>query len=77
MTAAAPSPVIREAPPSEDFERLEAFRAAVDALLPGRYSWMQHASLHCTLRSLDAPSLADLGYAYVAGESGGKAEAAA
>ena len=25
---AAPSPVIREAPPSEDFERLEAFRAA-------------------------------------------------
>ena len=26
--AAAPSPVIREAPPSEDFERLEAFRAA-------------------------------------------------
>ena len=28
------------------------FRSAVDALLPGRYAWLDDASLHCTVRAL-------------------------
>jgi hypothetical protein len=33
---------------------LDAFRAGVDELLPGRYVWLEPRSLHCTVRSLDA-----------------------
>ena len=32
---------------------LASFRQAVDAALPGRYTWLESASLHCTLRALD------------------------
>jgi hypothetical protein len=32
---------------------LREFRAAVDAALPGVYSWFDEGSLHCTVRSLD------------------------
>ena len=32
---------------------LSEFRAAVDEEFPGRYAWLDQASLHCTLRSLD------------------------
>ena len=39
--------------------RLARFRHAVDEALPGRYAWLEDASLHCTLRSLDpAPDTA-------------------
>ena len=39
--------------------RLARFRRAVDEALPGRYAWLEDASLHCTLRSLDpAPDTA-------------------
>jgi hypothetical protein len=36
---------------------LREFRAAVDAALPGVYSWFEEGSLHCTVRSLDEESL--------------------
>ena len=39
-------------PPSEVGTLLAAFRSAVDALLPGRYSWLDDSSLHCTVRAL-------------------------
>jgi len=32
---------------------LQGFRAAVDALFPGRYAWLEQESLHVTLRALD------------------------
>lgn len=35
-------------------ELLAAFELAVGALLPGAYQWLDPASLHCTVRSLDA-----------------------
>ena len=31
---------------------LTAFRAAVDALMPGRFAWLTEDSLHCTVRPL-------------------------
>ena len=37
---------------SELREVVAQFRAAVDALLPGRYAWLDDASLHCTVRAL-------------------------
>ena len=37
---------------SELREVVALFRAAVDALLPGRYAWLDDASLHCTVRAL-------------------------
>ena len=33
-------------------ELVAQFRSAVDALLPGRYAWLDDASLHCTVRAL-------------------------
>ena len=38
--------------PSEVGTLLSAFRSAVDALLPGRYSWLDDSSLHRTVRAL-------------------------
>ena len=37
---------------SELRELVSPFRSAVDALLPGRYAWLDDASLHCTVRAL-------------------------
>ena len=37
---------------SELRELVAQFRSAVDALLPGRYAWLDDASLHCTVRAL-------------------------
>ena len=37
---------------SELRELVAQFRSAVDALLPGRYAWLDGASLHCTVRAL-------------------------
>ena len=37
---------------SELRELVAQFRSAVDALLPGRYAWLDVASLHCTVRAL-------------------------
>ena len=37
---------------SELRELVAPFRSAVDALLPGRYAWLDDASLHCTVRAL-------------------------
>ena len=37
---------------SELRELFALFQAAVDALLPGRYAWLDDASLHCTVRAL-------------------------
>ena len=37
---------------SELREVVAPFRSAVDALLPGRYAWLDDASLHCTVRAL-------------------------
>ena len=37
---------------SELRELVVQFRSAVDALLPGRYAWLDDASLHCTVRAL-------------------------
>ena len=37
---------------SELRELVALFRSAVDALLPGRYAWLDDASLHCTVRAL-------------------------
>ena len=37
---------------SELRELVAQFRPAVDALLPGRYAWLDDASLHCTVRAL-------------------------
>ena len=37
---------------SELRELVAQFRSAVDALLPGRYAWLDSASLHCTVRAL-------------------------
>ena len=37
---------------SELREVVALFRAAVDALLPGRYAWLDDESLHCTVRAL-------------------------
>ena len=37
---------------SELWELVVQFRSAVDALLPGRYAWLDDASLHCTVRAL-------------------------
>ena len=38
---------------SELRELVALFQAAVDALLPGRYAWLDDASLHCTVRALE------------------------
>ena len=38
---------------------LASFREAVDAALPGLYEWLDEASLHVTVRSLDAVVDAD------------------
>ena len=41
------------ATPFEPLRRaLTAFRAAVDALMPGRFAWLAEDSLHCTVRPL-------------------------
>ena len=40
-------------PASELAKRLNAFRLAVEALLPARYAWLSDESLHCTVRALD------------------------
>ena len=37
---------------SELRELVAQFRSAVDALLPGRYAWLDDASRHCTVRAL-------------------------
>ena len=37
---------------SELRELVARFCSAVDALLPGRYAWLDDASLHCTVRAL-------------------------
>ena len=37
---------------SELRELVALFRSAVDALLPGRYAWLDDTSLHCTVRAL-------------------------
>ena len=37
---------------SELREPVAQFRSAVDALLPGRYAWLDDASWHCTVRAL-------------------------
>ena len=37
---------------SELRELVALFRSAVDALLPGRYAWLDDASRHCTVRAL-------------------------
>ena len=37
---------------SELRELVAQFRSAVDALLPGRYAWLDDASWHCTVRAL-------------------------
>ena len=37
---------------SELRELFALLQAAVDALLPGRYAWLDDASLHCTVRAL-------------------------
>jgi len=45
---------VADAAPPALHSALAAFRTAVDELLPGRYAWLEPASLHCTVRSLDA-----------------------
>lgn len=39
--------------PNEMRNLRASFRETVDAQFPGRYVWLQEASWHCTLRSLD------------------------
>ena len=40
-------------PTADLVRKLDAFRRAVDELFPGRYSWLEGESLHCTVRALD------------------------
>jgi hypothetical protein len=42
-----------ETPRSAISSHVAAFRAAVDAEFPGFFAWLDPASLHCTVRSLD------------------------
>ena len=40
------------AAPAALFEAVGELKAAVDAMLPGKYAWLDEASLHCTIRAL-------------------------
>lgn len=44
---------LRESMPEEMMRRLSEFEESVEREFPGRYSWLDKSSLHCTLRSLD------------------------
>ena len=41
-----------DAAPRALFKAVRELKAAVDAALPGKYSWLDEASLHCTIRAL-------------------------
>lgn len=40
------------AAPAALFDAVRELKAAVDAALPGKYAWLDEASLHCTIRAL-------------------------